>query len=252
LPFRFGCICSISCSKSSDRVEWIVPPIFDLIRAFYHNIDRDISENVEDIERLVESLISQSPVIAAAFDRVNSVSSEMSHLSLPAPVATKPANFEFHKPRLPLLQKITTQSTDNQTSAYSPSTSPGLPSGSEIALSDPGDSRSSVGQASPTSRRSSLFKAPDRRLNLGRSLPPLPATPEIIGGMRRSASFSSSIQLPPAAWEDPGTPRRSKTYTHMPAAEEKPVKLTRSTSTASQQQSFEKSLFKNSAIYCDL
>jgi hypothetical protein len=177
----------------------------------------------------------------------------MSQLSLPGPLAPKPANLEFHKPRLPLL-KTNSQNTDSQmsSSVYTPCTSPGVPSGSEIAPSDPGDSRSSVGQASPASRRSSLFKAQDKRLNLGRSLPPLPATPEIVAGMRRSASFSSSIHLPPAAWEDLGTPRRSKTYTHMPAAEEKFVKLTRSTSTASQQQSFEKSLFKNSAIYCDL
>jgi hypothetical protein len=80
-------------------------------------------------------------------------------------------------------------------------------------------------------------------------------------GHRGSASDSEFSNLPPSAWSDDedGTrpsklkrTERSKEISLTPNVDLEPVKLERATSTASQQDAFEKMLFKNSAILCDL
>ncbi|KAF2419008.1 hypothetical protein EJ08DRAFT_574105, partial [Tothia fuscella] len=223
-------------SKSSERVEWVVSPIVEQIHSA-HDKDRDMSERVKDIERTVESLISQSPVISAAFDKLDSVSSDMSQLSLPAaaPVpAARIPNVEFHKPRLPIL-KTTKSNLEacEHIDAYSPSTSPGIRSGSEIASSEPTNGHSSVGQKSPSIHGFPMWSPKDKRLNLVRSLPPLPATPELVPLLRRSARRQSQVQSV-----------RSSLSSRK--------RVSSPTCTEVQQKAFEQSLFKNSAIYCDL
>jgi hypothetical protein len=233
----------------------------------YRQSDRDVSENIEDIERAVEGLMSQSPAISAALDRVNSTASDISHLSLSPAAEVKSIHMEFKQPRRP--PRLTSLHTGSRSpiskpsEPYSPAisrkSSPGIPSGSEISPSEPMDGRSSVGQPSPTLHRPIVMwtkttpKAPDRRANVAKSLPTLPVTPEVEPGRRRSNSQTESIRLPPPAWQDPAnTSTKSETYTVVPQVLPQPVIHQRATSTLSQQDSFEKTIFKNSAIYCDL
>jgi hypothetical protein len=221
----------------------------------YLHADRDMSDNIDEIERVVESLMSQSPVISAALDRVNSVSSEVSQMSL-YPSDAKPIDVNFHKPRQ--LSRLVTSTSSGSlksrpTEPYSPATSAGILSGSEIASSEPTDGASSVGQLSPTiSRQSPMWKPPERRVTVGMSVPMLPTTPEIEPGRKRPASETDSLRLPLSAWDDAGSTKSGGKYSHVPSTNAKPVKVKRSASTTSQQQTFEKALFKNSAIYCDL
>lgn len=226
----------------------------------YSQTDRDPSEHVEDIERVVESLMSESPAISTAFDRVNSVSSQMSELALDASVVPQWDGTLYHKPRNPPPLNIS-QPTTKDLDLYSPSSSPGLLSCSEIAPPEPEAAKSSVGMPSPifhqsppripmrNPKRDSMQKLAGRRLITTRSMPIYAVTPEIEPAVRRSASECDSIQLPPAAWDL----KDAQTYSHLPSSNSsEPQKLYRSTSTRSQQGTFEKSLFKNSAIYCDL
>jgi len=80
-------------------------------------------------------------------------------------------------------------------------------------------------------------------------------------GHRRSASDGEFSALPPSAWSDeedairPAKLKRkdhSKEVSLTPSVDAEPVKIERAISTYSQQETFEKILFKNSAILCDL
>jgi hypothetical protein len=232
----------------------------------YRHSDRDLCEKIEDIERAVEALMSQSPAISAAFDRINSTGSDMSQLSLSEP--RTPVDTDFSKPRRPpRLSSLNTSSRDSMmkpTEPYSPAisrkSSPGIQSGSEIALSEPTDGRSSVGQPSPSLHRpvvmwtKSPTKPMDRRAAVAKSLPTLPVTPEIESSRRRSNSESDSIRLPsPAVLDDASSvPMKTEMYSAVPRIIPEPIVHKRHASTVSQQDSFERSVFQNSAIYCDL
>jgi hypothetical protein len=210
--------------------------------------------------------MTQSPAISAAFDRVNSTGSEISQLSLSEP--RYPVDTDFNKPRRPpRLSSLNTSSRDSimrPTEPYSPAisrkSSPGIPSGSEIAPSEPTDGRSSVGQPSPLLHRpivtwtKSPTKPMDRRAAVAKSLPTLPVTPEIEPGRRRSNSETEPVRLPsPAVWDDSASvTTKSDMYKIVPQILPEPVVHTKHASTISQQDSFEKSVFQNSAIYCDL
>jgi hypothetical protein len=224
----------------------------------------DKIERIEEIERVIQSLMDQSPPLSAAFDRVNSVSSDMSQMSLNA--SGHSSEHEGAKPRRspPLLAPHSTnvkeldrsRSLSNLSSSVSSTSSPVIQSGSEGWES----SCTSVGTNSPVFRKSPMlsFRSQElRHAHLARSLPPLPSPipslppllPLLPLPLRRSASDDESIRLPPAAWDDNATIREKDTYSDVPAIPEpEPVLLKRSAST----QTFEKELFKNSAIYCDL
>jgi hypothetical protein len=239
----------------------------------YRDPERDLCEKIEDIERAVEALMSQSPAISGAFDRVNSTSSDVSQLSLYPSSETRseprpPTDMDFSKPRRPpRLSSLNTSSRDSvmrSTESYSPAisrkSSPGIPSGSEIASSEPTDGRSSVGQPSPSLHRpivmwtKSPTKPMDRRAAVAKSLPTLPVTPEIEPGRRRSNSESNSIRLPsPAVWDDSASgTTKPEMYKVVPDVLPEPIVHKKHASTISQQDIFEKSVFQNSAIYCDL
>jgi 3-dehydroquinate dehydratase len=70
---------------------------------------------------------------------------------------------------------------------------------------------------------------------------------------KRLPSEFESIAPPPAAWEDDSATIKDATqYSTMPVVEQDAVLLEKHMSTISQQEKFEKEVFKNSAIYCDL
>lgn len=242
--------------------------------------DVDTNERVEEIERVVQSLVDQSPALGAAFDRVNSFSSNMSQLSLNYSGPESDEGVQSKRPPLltrrpspltrrpsPLTQGLERKNSISDLSILSSSSRPETRSGSEAAFSEPwATSSCSSVEPSPVFRKSPLlsFKsASSRRANLTRSLPPLPPLPlPMISAslppipplpLRRSASDDQSIRLPPAMWDDNATIRDARTYSHIPSVRStESVRLKRSTSTVSQQATFERVLFKNSAIYCDL
>jgi hypothetical protein len=232
--------------------------------------DGEASEKVDEIERVVQSLMDQSPALGAAFDRVNSFSSGMSQLSLNTSdhgsdnegLRSKRPPQLLRRPS-PLAQDLERTRSSSNLSTVSSSSRPGTRSGSEAASSEPwAESSCSSVEPSPVFRKSPMlsFKAAsNRRVNLARSLPPLPpplpiSLPPIPPlPLRRSASDDQSIRLPPAMWDDNATIRDNGSYSQFPMiSETDSAKLKRSASTMSQQASFEKELFKNSAIYCDL
>jgi hypothetical protein len=70
---------------------------------------------------------------------------------------------------------------------------------------------------------------------------------------RRPTSDANSIQSPLPAWDEE-TSSLNKTHPLLliPTIQPEAIKLSRSTSTASQKEIFERHLFQNSAILCDL
>jgi hypothetical protein len=217
--------------------------------------------------------MSQSPAISAALDRVNSTGSEVSQLSLyPNSEPLSAVDMDFSKPHRPPCRPPRLQSLDTSkqspvltpTEFYSPAisgkSSPGIPSGSEIAPSEPTDGRSSVGQPSPQLHRPIVMwtkpptKPLDRRAAVAKSLPTLPPTPEIEPGRRRSNSENDSLRLPsPAIWGDKSSVKaKPELYKILPEISPEASKLERHASTMSQQDSFERQIFKNSAQYCNL
>jgi hypothetical protein len=327
---------NMSCSKSRDRVEWTVAPVAERIQAMASQYDRDAGERIEGIERVVQSLMDQSPALYAAFDRVNSVGSDLSFPSLntgspksasspsksnttsraatPSMLSTEscPDGIQHNKtPALPPLRVSSRSQNASQntrkfelrfkasipsslgSAPYSPATSPGELSSSEISPSEQGmwDNASSVGFPSPhilmkspsphIPMKSSMrhWKPPDTRPVAGRSLPPVPKSAVIERNRAEQASSLPAlstppdsdierqlsnrrpsppsecepIALPPAAWEDDkATIKGSSQYSTTPAVSQEAVLLGKHMSTISQQDNFEKEVFKNSAIYCDL
>jgi hypothetical protein len=70
---------------------------------------------------------------------------------------------------------------------------------------------------------------------------------------RRPASDATSIQLPPPAWdEETASLNKTQPLSLIPTIQPEAIKLSRSTSTISQKDAFERHLFQNSAILCDL
>jgi hypothetical protein len=217
--------------------------------------------------------MSQSPAISAALDRVNSTGSEISQLNLYSSSEPRSAvDRDFSKPRRPPHRPTRLQSLDtsNQSSAVIPTepnspatsqlSSPGIQSGSEIAPSEPMDGKSSVGQPSPPLHRPIVMwtkppaNALDRRAAVAKSLPTLPPTPEIEPSRRRSNSESDSVRLPsPAVWDDNVSVKaKPELYKALPQISPEAQKMLKHASTISQQDSFERQIFKNSAQYCNL
>ncbi|KIW09091.1 uncharacterized protein PV09_00036 [Verruconis gallopava] len=318
-------------SNSRDRVEWTVSPIAERIQAMATQDDRDTSEQIEGIERIVQSLLDQSPTLGVAFDRVNSVGSDLSlpsiglgsqrgpgnstRASTPTRTATPSTLSNESQPdssnlsragtisqgapplRAPSRNKeLRTLEIRSKTSVpssiassyYSPTTSPDTLSGSELAPSEAGmwENTSSVGFPSPhlpikSTRRH--WKPPDTRQVAGKSLPAVPKTvmverarteqalsmpalptpPDsdvehkvnypLLHQRQRAPSVAESIVLPPSAWEDDNaTIKDTSQYSLMPSSDAEAIMLGKHMSTISQQENFEKEVFKNSAIYCDL
>lgn len=230
----------------------------------------DTSEKSEEIERVVQSLVDQSPALGAAFDRVNSFNSTMSELNLNT-TGQDPENISCKSKRPPPLFRRSSplgsdrKSSISNISTVSSSSRPEARSDSETIFSEPWTTSScSSVEPSPVFCKPPLLSsksAKSRRWNSTRSSPPLPPlSPPAISGsfppgpplsFRRPALDDQSIRLPPAMWEDDVTIREPKIDSPIPS-----IRSTKSvkhkTSTASQHASFEKELFKNSAIYCDL
>ncbi|TLD23504.1 hypothetical protein E2P81_ATG08848 [Venturia nashicola] len=259
-------------SKFPDRVEWTVAPISEGIHNMVARKDVDTSEKIEEIERVVQSLVDQSPALGAAFDRVNSFSGNISALSLN--MTGKNSENEGLKSKRPppllrrsspLTQGLERNSSISNTSTVSSNNRPG--NRSDSAFSEPwATSSCSSVELSPVSCKpqlpSSKFTS-SRRSDLTRSLPPFPPLlPPALPGfipilaplrLRRSASDDQSIRLPPAKWDDGATVREHRPNSHVSSIRStESAKFRRTPITISQQATFKKELFQNSAIYCDL
>ncbi|KAF2666240.1 hypothetical protein BT63DRAFT_416639 [Microthyrium microscopicum] len=71
--------------------------------------------------------------------------------------------------------------------------------------------------------------------------------------LHRHSHSADSLHLPPPVWDDETkSMHKTERLSLLPQLSEEPLKLGRSASTISQQQEFERTLFRNAAILCDV
>ena len=208
-----------------------------------------------DLRAAIDKAAGRPPVMSPRIPTIHSVDSGLSQLSLyrPTPLITPTHTPEMMAKEMP---RSPTQ--------ISPTTRQSPPPLRGLGL-DASDNRTTAGPTPSLTPPPHQRQQSPRRIHSGRNLPSLETRAEEAEGSRpayrRSASDSDFSSLPPSAWggdEDrirvAKLNRRAMTedISMTPSADAQPVKSEHSQSTPSQQDAFEKMLFKNSAILCDL
>lgn len=262
-------------SNDLDRLSQTVAPISESFEELYNRFGGDVHEKLADMRHVIDRIAGRNPAVSPSIlPTVRSVESGLSQLSLqsirsntspieerirrPAPLVTPtrtPEMIARELSRSPTQTLPTTRRTPPPQRGLGPEASDDRTTAGPTPVLTPPQQMQQVSRPLSGSVRS--FS--------GKNLPSLTSTAEEPEephpGHRRSASDSEFSTLPPSAWSDDEDGikssklkrrERSKEISLTPNVEPEPVKLERATSTASQQDTFEKMLFRNSAILCDL
>jgi hypothetical protein len=201
---------------------------------------------IEQLKRVVDNVAGRTPTLNANLERVNSVASDLSKMTLAYSRDSPSDAFGRHSP-------LSTPMQTPEMMARDLSRSPTQTSPGSISESSPGDSRTTAGPSSPRAWGPQMRRTAPGRVNVLTITPESPT--EVPSSHRRSASDTDFPRLPPAAMDedevDTITPAPRKELTFAPP-KELPDSLQRNASTRSQQERFEKTVFRHSAILCDL
>jgi len=225
-------------------------------------------EKLMNLRGVIDKVLGGHPALSPPTPTVSSVDSGLSQLSLQQTNSDASLVQERMRRPAPLITPTHTPEMMAKEQSRSPTQmlpgtrqSPPALRGLRLETSD---NRTTAGPGpSLTPPPQQQLQSP-RRIHSGKNLPSLETTAEIEGSRpayRRSLSDGEFPTLPPSAWggdEDAIRPvkpnQRAKTddISLTPNFDPEPVKFERSKSTVIQQDAFEKVLFKNSAILCDL
>jgi len=222
-----------------------------------------------EVRRAIDLVAGKEPAISPSIlPTVRSVDSGLSQLSIqPTRTNTSSSTRDALRRPAPLVTPTRTPEMIARELSRSPTAPSPLTRTSPPYLSEtPEDKVSNIPLPILTPPQHLPRPSPTpRRTTSGRNLPSLATTKEEPEdphpGHRRSASDGEFSTLPPSAWsedEDAIRPAklkrkdRSKEVSLTPSVDTEPIKIERAMSTFSQQETFEKMLFKNSAILCDL
>ena len=223
-----------------------------------------------DLRAAIDKAAGRPTAIMPRIPTVGSVDSGLSQLTLQQQMSgnVSPVETGLRRPA-PLITPTHTpemiaKELQRSPTQISPTTRQSPPPLRGLGL-DASDNRTTAGPTPSLTPPPQQHQQSPRRIHSGRNLPILETRAEEAEGSRpayrRSASDSDFSSLPPSAWvgdEDrirlAKFNRRARTDDISPAsnAEGQQVKIERSKSTPNQQDMFEKMLFKNSAILCDL
>ena len=221
-------------------------------------------DKLMDLRAAIDKAAGRQPV-----PTISSVDSSLSQLSLQQMSGnTSPVDGRLRRPA-PLITpthtpEMNAKEMPRSPIQISPTTRQSPPALRGLRL-DASDDRTTAGPTPSLTPPPHQHHQSPRRIHSGRDLPSLETRVEGSEGLRpaylRSASESDFSSLPPSALsgdEDRIRPaklnRRARTDEISPApnVDAQTVSYERSKSTPSQQDIFEKMLFKNSAILCDL
>lgn len=261
-------------SNDLDRFNNTIAPISESFEGLYNRFGGSVHDKLQELRGVIDTIAGRNPAISPSIlPSVKSVDSGLSQLSI-QPSRSNPASSladERVRRPAPLVTprrtpEMIARELSRSPTQISPSTRRTPPPQRGLGL-EASDDRTTAGPTpslTPPQQQTLPSSAPRRTLS-GKNPPNLATTAEEPEephpGHRRSASDSEFATLPTSAWsddEDGIRPtklkrrERSKEISLTPNVEPEPVKLERATSTASQQDTFEKMLFKNSAILCDL
>jgi hypothetical protein len=262
-------------SNDIDRLSQTVVPISESLEELYDRFGGTVHDKLFHMRQLIDRIAGRNPAVSPSIlATVRSVDSGLSQLSI-QPTRSEPSPFDERVRRpAPLITPTRTpemiaRELSRSPTQVSPLTSRSAPTQRGLGP-EASDDRTVAGPTPALTpprqigQQQQQSPAPKRTVSQ-KNLPSLASTAEEPEdphpGHRRSASDSEFTTLPPSAWsDDEDRPRsaklqrkrRSKEVPSSSNAEPESVKLERATSTRSQQDTFEKSLFKNSAILCDL
>ena len=222
-------------------------------------------DKLMELRAAIDKAAGRPPPINPRMPTVNSVDSGLSQLSLqPTSGNVSPIDNRLRRPA-PLITPTHTPEMIAKELPRSPTQISPTTRQSPPLLRDVSHERAMVGPTPSLTPPPQQQQQSPRRIHSGRNLPSLATRAEAAEGSRpayrRSASDSDFSSLPPSAWggdEDRirmarfNQRARTDDLSPTPNIDTQPEKVERSKSTASQQDTFEKMLFKNSAILCDL
>ena len=254
-----------------------ITPVAEKIQEIYQCSPENMSEHLAEIRGLAHATGAEypSPTSSSPVSRIQSIGKRLSGFSLP-PEASSPQDVPKdpeHRPAAPPTP-VRTPELLPVDCAYAVQSSPSNQKAEpakhipiiippridsmpvrEIPLSP---SSQSQGQLSPASVDApSLPPQPLVRSFTTSVLPATSSDHSFHDSQKplphRPASEGESMQLPPPAWcEETASLNPTEKLSLLPTIEPEAVKLSRSTSTMSQKSAFERRLFQNSAILCDL
>lgn len=226
-------------------------------------------DKLMDLRAVIDKAAGRSPALSPNIPTVGSIDSSLSQLSIGQMSGNiSPVEGRLHRPA-PLITPTQTPEMIAKELPRSPTqispTTRQSPSALRGLRLDASDDRTTAGPTPSLTPPPQQHRQSPRRILSGRNLPSLETRVDEAESLRlpyrRSASESDFSSLPPSAWggsEDrfrlAKLNRRARTDDISPTStvDAPAVSFDRSKSTPNQQDVFEKMLFKNSAILCDL
>jgi hypothetical protein len=264
-----------------------ITPVAEKIQEIYHCSPDNLSEHLTEIRGLAHATGAEfpSPTSSSPVSRIQSIGKRLSGLTLPSETSS-PQDIRKDPERHPAAPPTPVRTPEMfpmdsvHAVQHSPSSQkPGSAKHIPIVIPPRIDSMPVKEIRHSPTTQSRGEHSPIDQFNAQLSSPveaPSPATPAAIKRAfttsylptpspnasprelhkllpQRPSSESETIQLPPSAWcEETASLNPTEKLSLLPAIAPEAVKISRSTSTTSQKSAFEKRLFQNSAILCDL
>lgn len=241
-----------------------ITPVAEKIQAIYEGDIENLSEHLAEIRGLATATGAEypSPTSGSPISRVESIAKRMSGFSLPSgassPDIRKDPERRPAAPPTPIRTPEMLAMDSLKALQYSPGFQDAAAKLNPILLPLRIDSLQPKVDQAPTHSHPHLQSLPPaslRRAVTTSHLPSGPADQELKEESlpKRPASDVELIRLPPPAWdEETASLNKTQPLSLMPTIQPEAIKLTRSTSTISQKAAFDRRLFQNSAILCDL